>query len=799
MNRSLIVALAVLLLPAASCAQQLHDGTLVLLDFEAADSIAGWRVRELTDFAVTDEWSSRGQRSAAITYHKWSEGQQQWPAVVAVLGPGTYDVTGISLFNALELDLYNPQEFAVSVSVHLRDSSQRRFSEAIEIPARTAKTAIISLDHAGKQVDLTAITEFHLYTSHPERTYRVLVDNVRLTSRLPDTVATFAADIAELAEAYRKATGSVSGLAAEQHRLGIAGTKDLTSEVSEFQGGLSEALANQHALQAARRRLDKLQQRYKELWVRLHNILIAPHHEKGDPSFTLATESPMRKVFLEKERFRSQAAGEYHMFAARNEYESCQVIVYPLYQSLSDVTWELSAVRNQAGQELPATIRLVGYVDCKQPSYLVSHMGWWPDPLLDFMTQVEEVPTDEVLPLWVTVHVPEGATAGDYTGKLTVSVAGDDLQSVEIKVTVWDFAIPKHTHLRTALSWRRLSTSLYPEDDIERLTREYENWMLENYHLNPGGIYAGSPPSWSVERLRELKGMGLNAINLSYFGAPREPDFNAEAYWQQFEQQVARIEAYMPTVEAADVRDLCYIYCFDERPTDQLDIVFETAQKLSKRWPDIEVMTTAQDTNFGMDRANGEAMDIWVPLTPHFDTDAAAIEQARQDGRDIWWYICIGPQHPYANWFIEYPAIEARLIMGAMTARYRPGGFLYYAVNRWPNNDRVISDGPRTDWDPASFLNNNGDGSVMCAGPNGPLATIRLENIRDGIEDYEYYMLLQKLINQTGTSQQIGTVADSVVTDLTHYTHDPKVVLAERERVARQILRLSSAEVKASQ
>jgi len=192
-------------------------------------------------------------------------------------------------------------------------------------------------------------------------------------------------------------------------------------------------------------------------------------------------------------------------------------------------------------------------------------------------------------------------------------------------------------------------------------------------------------------------------------------------------------------------------------------------------------------------------MDIWVPLTPHFDTDAAAIEQARQDGRDIWWYICIGPQHPYANWFIEYPAIEARLIMGAMTARYRPGGFLYYAVNRWPNNDRVISDGPRTDWDPASFRNNNGDGSVMCAGPNGPLATIRLENIRDGIEDYEYYMLLQKLINQTGTSQQIGTVADSVVTDLTHYTHDPKVVLAERERVARQILRLSSAEVKASQ
>jgi len=72
----------VLLLPAAVCAQQLDDGTLVLFDFEFANSIADWRVRELTDFAVTDEWSSHGQQSAAITYHKWAQGQQQWPAIV---------------------------------------------------------------------------------------------------------------------------------------------------------------------------------------------------------------------------------------------------------------------------------------------------------------------------------------------------------------------------------------------------------------------------------------------------------------------------------------------------------------------------------------------------------------------------------------------------------------------------------------------------------------------------------------------------------------------------------------------
>ncbi|MBU0609366.1 MAG: DUF4091 domain-containing protein, partial [Armatimonadetes bacterium] len=158
---------------------------------------------------------------------------------------------------------------------------------------------------------------------------------------------------------------------------------------------------------------------------------------------------------------------------------------------------------------------------------------------------------------------------------------------------------------------------------------------------------------------------------------------------------------------------------------------------------------------------------------------------------DIWWYICIGPQHPYANWFVEYPAIEGRLLMGAMTAKYRPGGFLYYAVNRWPLNDKPITSGPRTDWNPASYKINNGDGSVMCAGANGPLATIRLENIRDGMEDYETYLLLRKLLADKKLPGATAEVPEALVRDLTHFTNDPQLVVQERERLAKEILRLS--------
>ena len=43
----------------------------------------------------------------------------------------------------------------------------------------------------------------------------------------------------------------------------------------------------------------------------------------------------------------------------------------------------------------------------------------------------------------------------------------------------------------------------------------------------------------------------------------------------------------------------------------------------------------------------------------------------------------------------ELAAIEARLLMGAMTAKYRPDGFLYYSLSIW-NQNRPIEKGPST-------------------------------------------------------------------------------------------------------
>ena len=101
-------------------------------------------------------------------------------------------------------------------------------------------------------------------------------------------------------------------------------------------------------------------------------------------------------------------------------------------------------------------------------------------------------------------------------------------------------------------------------------------------------------------------------------------------------------------------------------------------------------------------------MDWFTPLTPKFDVQKANASRAK--GHQVWWYICCGPHAPHANMFIECQPIEARILMGAMTTRMRPDGFLYYQISIW-NSTKCITSGPFTDWNPRSWTTYHGDGA----------------------------------------------------------------------------------------
>lgn len=61
---------------------------------------------------------------------------------------------------------------------------------------------------------------------------------------------------------------------------------------------------------------------------------------------------------------------------------------------------------------------------------------------------------------------------------------------------------------------------------------------------------------------------------------------------------------------------------------------------------------------------------------------------------------------------------------------------------------------------------------------------IRLANLRDGLEDYEY---LAALGRRRGDPWSARADCEPVTTSLTAFTHDPAVLMATRERVAREL------------
>ncbi len=482
--------------------------------------------------------------------------------------------------------------------------------------------------------------------------------------------------------------------------------------------------------------------------------------------------------------------------AARREKEAFQVVVIPWLHALEDVAVTVGALRDDSGNALPASavsVSAMGYVKTQNPSrYSVAHVGWWPDPLLDFLHKTD-VARGDAQAFWVRVAVPEGQPAGVYRGEAAVAAANAPGHTVPVEVRVHDFTLPVAPPLRTAFT---VTDHPARYGDWDTLRYQYADFLAE-YCIDFDNSYRRAPADAEMVAHLEAKGV-LRAYNLAHVHKSEvTPGMDEAAFDHAMEVIEDRIRPAYEDAQRLGVLDKAYVYGFDECGSEYFPVLQRAGERLGAAFPEVPLVTTAYDHSFGLD-SGVTSVDAWVPLTPRYDPELAAAARAR--GREVWWYICCGPIHPYANFLIEYDAIEARLLMGAMTAKYRPDGFLYYKVTRWPNeDDAAITTGPFVDWDPASYRDYNGDGSLLCPGPGGrPLPTIRLENIRDGLEDFAYVRLLEERMaaarerGETGESwlREAGAALEvpaAVVGSLREYTRDSATLYAWRARLAAAI------------
>ncbi|MBR0055897.1 MAG: DUF4091 domain-containing protein [Kiritimatiellae bacterium] len=701
----------------------------VLYDFETDAERAAVPCVANGEFAVcvTNGLATSGTHALGFFCRPWEAGRNEWPSFT--LPSPVADWRG---YDRLAVDVVNAGEEGDSLCIFVAGPEgriQNGLSHALRLPGRDFVRWIVPLTSWPKTTSPDNIARIHFFVTRPQ-SFAVTLDRLTLlregeTPPAPDGPLV-GRDLLPLVDADRREARRV---AAEQ--------REETAHVRDY-------FRFREACAAA---------------------------GQTSPDFLLGTASSMEKV-MPRGRFSAKPVTADGLAArlAGNEYESVQLLVAPKDADLEGVTVRLEGDLDG----FPATniaVSPVGYVHTtKTPPYKVvcapavqtagtPAIGWWPDPILGFLGPVAIRGLD-VQSFWIRVHCPAGQPAGLYRSALVVSAKGATPVRVPFAIRVNDFSLGRTSALPLAVTfgpcptfqWEgeegvaaakaRLADPLSPVNLWRRHEREWVSFLAD-YLIPQDNLYHKDYTNLllAVRQLRDEGRAGF--FNLGYWTAPASTNAADVAAWR--EKTIPRLTAMRDLAAELGILDLSYTYGCDEAVARDFPEVACAVREIKAALPGVPVCTTAWDKEFGVGTPL-ECVDWFVPKISWFDP--AKAEAARAAGRKVWWYTCNEPHAPYPNFFIECPGIEARLLMGAQAVRNRPDGFMYYATSIW-NSRRCIETGPFTDWDPRSWTTYHGDGSWTCAGPDGtPLPTIRLENFRDGLEDYAYAMLLERTLHE---------------------------------------------------
>lgn len=230
-----------------------------------------------------------------------------------------------------------------------------------------------------------------------------------------------------------------------------------------------------------------------------------------------------------------------------------------------------------------------------------------------------------------------------------------------------------------------------------------------------------------------------------------------------------------------------YAYGRDESPSNCKKLLAELYGAYKKAVPDIKIIAA---TDWPVKEVTPDfPMDAWVHLYHEYNEEAA--KKWIDAGKEYWGYHCIEPSGAHnLNTFIEKPLIDARLLFWYAAGR-RYQGWLFWATDLWKDckekdvKHHVMGLGNAShpallDFDPASYiwcpaLPNiwvNGDGYITYPGVHGPINTQRLEGIRDGLEDWEMFRLLQPDAPKSDDRSAITNFTNQLVPKAT-YTEKP--------------------------
>jgi hypothetical protein len=523
------------------------------------------------------------------------------------------------------------------------------------------------------------------------------------------------------------------------------------------------------------------------------------------------------------------------LFAARNEFEPFQLVLRAARQPVRGVDVEVTdLVADGGGGRIAgrhAAVYREGFVTVATPSSIEGATGEWPDPLLPRVDgyageRRDAFPFDLAparnQPLWIELYVPPGTAAGSYRGEVQVSVGGARRFAVPVVLHAWPFTLPSTSSLPTSFGFagptalKQHRGSYTSDDDLYSLTRLYAEAALRHRLSLHGGSMAPPPARYRDGRAeldwsrydREvgplldgtvfgdgdpLPGARLTSIDLTT--RPRMAEARRVLYWR----------AWAGHFRERGWLDRLFVYLWDE-PEGERDYrqVRDLGRAARRADPELATLLTEQ-----LVPSLASEIDLWVTLVncveprPGVPADCErtvttdGYRAARRRGARLWWYqscashgcdVVGGPEATgWPSYVVDVPAMANR-VMPWLAWAYGIEGELYYnTVEAW-----AVSPDPWTD---VATHGGNGDGTLFYPGTpdriggtrHVPVESIRLKLIREGLEDYEYLVLLAR----AGERRLADDLAAKIVQRTYRWQRRPEALYTVRQTLGRELTRLS--------
>jgi len=479
-----------------------------------------------------------------------------------------------------------------------------------------------------------------------------------------------------------------------------------------------------------------------------------------------------------------------HAELARGELESAQlVIAAPAGHDLGGVRVTvtppvLGSGRTRAGWPSDClSLWRVGFVQAFDLWEPHGDLGWLPDPLLP-LEGAFDVGAGQYQPVWLRLKATKGMPAGLYRGEVIVEANGMAPVRVPLGVTLWDFTLPATQHFTLSIpTWGGQWEAMYPGTVTPERWRAYLDLLLD-YRVSPF-------PLAEDREIAYCFGRGQREFCLHCFPVDYVPDDTTAKM-----QPLAAMWSRLPFADEGTP----YVLLGDEAPPKYYGNIREQGRLVREAAPTIrrQFTTGPEIATEGFDaviRGISGAADIAILAAANcYDTDTQT-RQLRAGGFDLWWY------YVASHYYIPGRGLEARQVFWRHW-KYGIAGQLHWGASYWGDANIAGRDGakwPDIPWDTRS--SRTGDGYLVYPAPGGAgmWPSVRLELIRDGVEDYEYFHLLATLTDgaeasghaspsRIAANRGLLAIDNALVKSYKDYATQPQPYRAYRRELARAIM-----------